>query len=82
MRKAGRTRRDNEAREVEKIADALIERHLAPRLREIHASQRHSPVTPGQVAMAAAAVKEGSWTEKDVKKHFDRMFDNVPGKRG
>ena len=64
--------------DLRKIANDLIRKELSPRLKEIRAPQSHSPVTPGQVAIAAAALKRGVWKEKDVKKHFDRMFDKVP----
>ena len=67
--------RPGDFRDVKKIADHLVRTHLNPRLREARKTRDNSPVTPGGVAIAAAAIKEGSWTEKDVKKHFDRMFD-------
>ena len=70
--------RDGDSRDVKRISNYLIKTHLEPRLKEVKARQIDSPVTPGQVAIAAAAIKEGLWSEKDVKRNFDRMFDRVP----
>ena len=52
--------------------DEIIARHLAPRLKELHASQACSPVSPEQVAMAACALHEGAWTERDLKRYLDK----------
>ena len=59
---------------ITRIANDLIAKELAPRLKDIHANQDCSPVTPAAVAMAATALKIGYWDEKTVKKKLDKAF--------
>lgn len=64
----------SDVHKIEKIANDLISRELAPRLKDVHGCQKSSPVGPQQIAVAAAALKTGAWTEKQVRKHLDKAF--------
>ena len=59
---------------ITRIADDLIAKELAPRLRDVHKKQSNSPVDPAAIAIAAAALHLGVWDEKTVKQKLDKAF--------
>ena len=63
-----------DADKITRTADELIEKHVAPRLKDAHQTQQTSQIHPQEVAMAAAALHRGVWTEKDVKRYFDKKM--------
>ena len=59
---------------ITRIANDLIRKELAPRLKEARRDRDSSPISPGAIAVAAAALKLGAWNEKTVKRKLDKAF--------
>ena len=59
---------------IVKIANELIAKELAPRLKNARQTQRDCQITPQHIAAAAAALKLGVWDEKTVKRKLEKAF--------
>ena len=64
----------SDSAEIRKIADDLIAKELAPRLKNARQTQSDCQITPQHIAAAAAALKLGVWDEKTVKRKLEKAF--------
>lgn len=61
---------------VEQIAAKLMINELLPRLKRSGLDITRSPVTPQQLAVAAAAKHSGAWSTHDIRMRMDAAFEN------